>query len=101
MHPASFLHLKGFKMKNYDVLSIDAWAGSDEGSWDWNNWHRIGQIEIDINGEESRIIEAMIHDGYLSGKARGLVEIEDDQYNLVVVNKETREPLFAIEYGAA
>ena len=88
-------------MKNYDVLSIDAWAGSDEGLWDWNNWYRIGQIQIDINGEESRIVDAMIHDGYLSGKARGLVEIEDDQYNLVVVNKETREPLFAIEYGAA
>jgi len=101
MHPASFLHLKGFNMKNYDVLSIDAWASSEENSWDWNNWHRIGQIEIDINGEESRIIEAMIHDGYLSGKARGLVELEDDQYNLIVVNKETREPIFAIEYGAA
>jgi hypothetical protein len=87
-------------MKNYDVLSIDAWAGDEESSWDWNSWHKVGSIEIDINGEESRIIEAMIYEGYISGKARGKVELEDDQYNLVIVNKETREPLYAIEYGA-
>jgi hypothetical protein len=42
----------------------------------------------------------MREQGYLSAKSAGRVAIDDDQYNVVIVAKGTREPLFAIEYGA-
>jgi hypothetical protein len=40
----------------------------------------------------------MHHQGFITGTEG--YDIEDDQYNLVVVDKVTREPLFAVEYGS-
>ena len=43
----------------------------------------------------------MIEEGYLLPEAQTRCAVDDDQYNMVVVDKETREPLFALEYGPA
>jgi len=81
----------------YKVLSIDAWA-EDEASWTWNTWFYAGSIDLDINNPEKDILKAMYEAGYITQTEGG--DVEDDQYNLVIVDKTTREPLFAIEYGS-
>ena len=84
--------------KNYQVLSIDAWAGSEAGSWEWNNWHDIGRIELTAR-ELDNPIEAMIEAGFLKETARELAGVDDDGHNVVIINKETLEPVYAIVYG--
>ncbi len=84
--------------KKYKVLSIDAWAGMEEGTWEWNAWHNVGELEL-TDSELDNPIEKMIQEGFLKDSARGRAELEDDGYNVVILDKETREPIFAIEYG--
>lgn len=85
-------------LNTFTVLSIDAWADS-EGDWTWNNWHTVGTVSVDINAPKAAILQAMHEAGYITRVDGG--DVEDDQYNLVIVDDSTREPLFAIEYGSA
>ena len=90
-------------MTKYKLLSIDAWAdctgcGEDCGScWTWNNWHTIDTIDKipDTVKEFIEIVADSPKDVDLS-----LYDIEDDQYNVVLVNRENRMPIFAVEYGS-
>lgn len=81
------------------ILSIDAWGNADDG-YDWNAWYKVGEIS---KGEFERIeleegfLNWFIGEGYVDEKYP--LEIEDDEHNIIIVDKETREPLFAIEYG--
>ena len=95
--------------KMVKILSIDAWAsqspdGDDCPSWDWNDWYTVGTFDLSIldgldrQAEKSRVIDHFIAEGYLKPTAMDLVDIDDDQYNLVIVEKENRRPLYAIEY---
>lgn len=84
-------------MTIYSVLSIDAWADGDDG-WTWNQWFNAGTIDVDLAADSAAILQAMADAGYIKNPQLG--DIEDDPYNLVIVNKETREPIFAIEYGS-
>lgn len=86
-------------MNTYKVLSIDAW-GNDEDGWDWNQWFHAGEIDIDINADDSTVLRAMHEGGWLRTADPALVRVVDDQYNLVIVAAGTGEPLFAIEYGS-
>lgn len=81
----------------YKVLSIDAWTDTEPNSWTWNNWFNAGTIEIDINADKQTILQAMNDNGYITQTKGG--EVEDDGFNLVIVDENTREPIFAIEYG--
>lgn len=87
-------------IKNLRVLSIDAWK--EESAWTWNNWFYVGSIEfeefktLDTN---RKFIKWFRESGYITENSKGMVAIDDDQYNIVLVNKNTQEPLFAIEYG--
>lgn len=82
-----------------NILSIDAWA-EPENSWNWNNWHKVGEIVLeDIPKTNRAIIMYMRKKGYLSDKSKGRVTVEDDGYSLVIIHKSTGRPLFAIEYG--
>ena len=83
--------------QKYKVLSIDAWGNCEDG-YEWNNWFDVGSIEIDINSSESEIMQAMFDADYITDSNGGYVN--DDQYNLVICDKKTEEPLFAIEYGS-
>ena len=85
-------------MKTYPVLSIDAWHNGD--GWEWNQWYNCGQIKIDLDSDNRTILKAMRDGGGLSDNSKGKVTVEDDQYNLVILDRATREPLFAIEYGS-
>ena len=83
------------------VLSIEAWR--NPWGWDWNSWRRIGEIDratLDTLTTNRKVLRWMRDEGYLTPWSKGRVTVEDDQYNLVILDKNTREPLFAIEYGA-
>jgi len=82
------------------ILSIDAWR--DGPSWTWNNWFHVASIERDELPKGTRSILRMLRErGMLTDRSKGRVAIEDDQYNLVIIEKGNRRPLFAIEYGAS
>lgn len=80
------------------ILLID--ACNNEDGWQWNAWYKVGEIS---KGEFERIeleggfLNLFIFNGYVDEKYP--LEIEDDGYNIVVIDKETGEPLYAIEYG--
>lgn len=88
--------------KIVSVLSIDAWASGtdDEPSWDWNAWHKVGSVEVSIcDRPEAEILAYLVSEGYLGDAALTSCYVEDDQYNMVVCDRETHEPLYAIAYG--
>ena len=85
-------------LKTFPVLSIDAWGNPEDG-YEWNQWFHVGTIELNLDAENREIIQAMVNAGYLTPKGLDVATVEDDGYNLVIIDKETGEPAFAIEYG--
>lgn len=88
---------KETNLQTFPVLSIDAWGNPDDG-YTWNQWFNVGTVDIDINAENGDTIRAMIDAGYLNAAALESTDVEDDDYNLVIIDKKTGEPLLAIEY---
>ena len=84
-------------MKSYQVLSIDAWASDEPCFWTWNQWHDAGEVELDINASSSDILSAMCEAGFIRNPELG--NVEDDGHNVIIVDKKTYEPIFAIVYG--
>ena len=88
-------------MSTYRLLSIDAWRDINNG-WTWNNWHAIGSVPMDLIDKSPRQVFAYLRaQGFLSPQSAGRVAMHDDQYNIVITERGTGQPLFAIEYGAA
>ena len=96
-------------MTKFKVLSIDAWADccgceckeDTPTCWTWNNWFNAGEydeMEYGILNEENAL--KFFTDGVIKPGRAHEFEIDDDQYNLVLINKKTRMPLYAIEYGS-
>jgi hypothetical protein len=85
-------------VQTFPVLSIDAWGNLEDG-YEWNQWFHVGSIDLDLDAEDRQIIQAMVNAGYLTALALESAEVEDDGFNIVILDKETREPVFAIEYG--
>ena len=82
------------------ILSIDAWGNAEDG-FEWNAWHKIGECAPEIaTREPAEVIEYLIGKGILSDAARTLATVEDDQYNIVICDEDSR-PCFAIAYGEA
>lgn len=82
------------------LLSIDAWR--DYEGWTWNNWYTIEEgIFWDLSKPMStrRILKCLRDWGYLSDKSKGKVSIDDDGYYIVIVDRNTHEPIFALCYG--
>lgn len=85
--------------RDLTLLSIDAWRGM-EGGWDWNEWHRIGTVPATVlNLTPRRLFKYLREAGYLSASSAGRVARDDDGYNVVIVEKNSRRPVYAIEYG--
>lgn len=85
-------------VQTFPVLSIDAWGNETDG-YEWNQWFHVGSIDLDLDAEDRQIIQAMVNAGYLTQQGLDVCDIEDDGFNIVILDKETREPVFAIEYG--
>ncbi len=85
-------------MQTLNILSIDAWRY--DGSWSWNNWHKIGTVDRAlIDSTPRKLFRALRDAGYLSAASVGRVSVDDDGHNVVICDRATREPLFAIEHG--
>lgn len=86
-------------VKEVSILSIDAWRDID-GGWFWNAWYKVGTIERSLCDLPPRkLLRYLRERGILTPGSAGKVAIEDDQYNVVIVAKGTREPLIALAYG--
>lgn len=91
-------------MKTFKILSIDACADGED-SWSWNNWFNVGKYYESEYGpltEESLlkcIKDKCSYQGTLD-EMKEQYEVDDDQYNLVLVRKSDGCPLYAIEYGS-
>ena len=92
------------EQQKFRVLSIDAWADccgceceEDKPScWTWNNWLPLEDFEGVLTEETA--LDYLLQT-YIKKEYWNEFEVEDDQYNLVLIEKESRKPLFAIEYG--
>lgn len=82
------------------ILSIDAWRDGD--GWTWNDWFTVGDItkeEFETLKTNRQIIRYFRAEGYIGDKSKGLVGVDDDQYNIVITVRKNNRPLYAIEYG--
>lgn len=80
------------------ILSIDAWANGE--GWDWNAWYGVGKVDVTVcDKPDADILAFMVEEGYLKPKALECCYVDDDQYNKVICDKETHEPIYAIAYG--
>ena len=82
------------------LLSIDAWADAD--GWQWNDWHKIASVPVGTADLSPRkLFRFLRSEGYLSASSVGRVAVEDDQYNIVIIDSSNHRPLYAIAYGEA
>lgn len=89
------------KDRVFKVLSIDAWREA-EGGWTWNNWYEVRSCEPlpeKILGNTRKMLNWLRKEGVLGDGSLGRVAIEDDQYNYVVIDRHSREPIYAVQYG--
>jgi hypothetical protein len=85
----------------FPVLSIDAWADGKDG-WTWNQWFaQPEKFPAELLDDDAAIVRWFIAEGLLREGTESLVTIDDDQYNKVVCDTATMEPLFAVEYGSS
>lgn len=84
--------------KTLRILSLDAWADG-EGGWQWNQWYNVGEINGECLQWSTRKLLRYFRDaGYIGFDTNGKVTIEDDGYNLVIMERSNSRPLFAVEY---
>lgn len=72
--------------------------------WTWNNWHKVGSCdlsELPTGNDDVGILQYMCDNGFLKATALTECEIDDDQYNYVVIERTSGMPLYAIAYGEA
>jgi hypothetical protein len=78
------------------VLSIDAWRY--DGGWTWNNWFHVGDVE-DAPEKPREFLAMLRREGFLSKLSAGKLAVEDDGYNIVVLEKGSRRPILAVVHG--
>lgn len=85
--------------KALKVLSIDGWNGPE--GWHWNSWRYLSaECPADLLGSPRRLLSWFRKVGLLSASSAGKVMLDYDQYNVVVLDRSSREPLFAVEHGS-
>ncbi len=86
-------HWRDVKMTTYRVLSIDAWGNQEDG-YDWNSWDEVAEFDgdIDNNREVLEFFTYVVND-------ITFFYTDDDGYNIVLYEKDTDMPCYAIEYG--
>lgn len=84
--------------KQCNLLSVEAWNGPD--GWQWNNWHKVARVPVALADKTPRALLHWLRSfGYLTSGSAGRLAVEDDGYNVVILARGTREPLYAIAYG--
>jgi len=83
------------------VLSIDAWGNKKDG-YEWNAWYTVGEVtkaDFEALKTDKQVATWFKENGYTTSNDMRQIIIEDDQYNVVICEKKTGRPIFAIEYG--
>ena len=83
------------------ILYIDAWGNKKEG-YDWNNWFTVGEIDkvtFESLDTDKKVSTWFKDNGFTTNDDMRQIVIDDDQYNIVICERKTMCPLFAIEYG--
>ena len=86
---------------NLTLLSIDAWRDGD--GWTWNAWYTL-EKGIIMGADEitpRKICKFLRDSGFLSESSKGKVCVDMhneivDGYLIEVLDKSTREPVFAL-----
>jgi hypothetical protein len=82
------------------ILSIDAWAEPE--GWTWNAWYHVGDIskeDFEKLKTDKQIAVWMEEHGFTTTSDMRRILIFDDGYNVVLCERKSRMPVFAIEYG--
>ena len=83
------------------ILSIDAWGNKKDG-YEWNNWFHVGDISkerFEKLKTDNDYGDWFFYNGFTTTNDVGEYFIDDDQYNIIIGDKKTGCPIFAIEYG--
>lgn len=93
-----------------NVLWVDAWAGccgcdhrdeDAERCWSWNDWRTIGQtVRVPETLEEMLTVLDRCGREFDRKIAGEEFDLEDDGYNVTLVERDSRRPMYAVEYGA-
>ena len=88
--------------ENIRVLNIS--AVKTDGWWEWNYWNTVAEISVEQfeSFKSDRQTIKFVRDelGLLSEHSKGRVKvIDDDGYNLLIVDKANNMPIFALAYG--
>jgi len=84
------------------ILSIDAISGCEKNTWEWDSWYNVGEIskeEFEALKTDKQIATWMCENGFTTTDDMRKIVIEDDQYNIVLCERKSKMPVFAIEYG--
>lgn len=82
------------------LLFVDAWRDGS-GGWTWNNWHARGFVPLAWCDLTPRALFARLRGSQVCADIPpGACAVEDDGYNIVILKRGTREPVYAIAYGA-
>lgn len=81
-------------MEIYSIMQVEAWAGDEEGSWNYNNVWNIGSVAVKETDDLKIIFQNWLDENV--GINWDVWEIRDDGYDVEVVNRETSEPIFCI-----
>lgn len=85
--------------KTVQLLSVDAIRDGE--GWTWNNWFKLARVPASLLDAKPRVLFRELRKlDVLSEESKGKLCIEDDQYNIVIMRKNTRQPILALEYGA-
>ena len=80
----------------YTLLSIDAWR-TEAYSWDWNNIYTVEE-DIYLSPEtikSPRRLLAFMRKTWLNESSKGKLEIVVTEYDIEIIIRSTKEPIYA------
>lgn len=83
------------KEYEYEVREVDAWAGEEEGTWEWNNSYLVGTMTTRYDDDIAEALYDYLKDKgieFYDGKTK-CESWDGDVYE--IMDAETDEPLFA------
>ena len=83
-------------MARFIIRQVEAWAGPEEGLWDYNNVFVIGEMNTKAKNERRAFMAYLKRQGIIFKKNRTLIDFDGDNYT--VIDRKTKEPLFDAVY---
>lgn len=79
-------------MAKFLIRQVEAWAGDEEGLWDYNNVWSIGEMTTKAKNERKAFTNYLRKNGIVFKKNRTRIEFDGDNYT--IIDRKTYEPLF-------